>query len=287
MIVSKNQKPFQRPTRLEEIYHREIDRLLKQYLHIPDTATLGEITARLVEYGHAKNFLGGFAKTLAKQMITQVRHYNATSWRQAAKESSHGRTIYQMLKRDLAGSLGVSVDVMVRENANLISTVPLNVAQALTKYIQTRQTEGIRSDQIVKEIRGKLPKLREYEVRRIARTEVAKADTAITRARAESIGLNWYQWETSEDQRVRKSHRKMDRVLIAWNDAPAPEVLVHENSQGHYHAGNIYNCRCVALPIVRLDEISFPVRVYHSGQIKRLTRRQFSLLSGQPHLLAA
>lgn len=285
--MSSNQKPFQRPTRLEEIYSREIDRLLKQYFHFPDTATLGEITARLVEYGHAENFLRGFATTLAKRMITQVRHYNATSWRQAAKQSSNGKVIYQMLKRDLSGSIGVSVDAMVRENATLISTVPRNVAQVLTKHIQERFTEGIRSDQIVKEIRGKMPKLREYEVRRIARTEVAKADTAITRARAEAIGLNWYKWETSEDQRVRKSHRKMDRVLISWNDAPAPEVLVHENSQGHYHAGNIYNCRCVALPIVRLDEISFPARVYHNGQIKKLTRRQFVLISGMPLQIAA
>lgn len=280
-------KPFQRPTRLEEIYQREINRLLESYFEIPTAATLGEITARLVEYGHAENFLQGFATNLAKRMITQVRQYNANSWRQAAKQGSNGRAIYEMLKRDLSRPIGVHVDEMVRRNAELISTAPLNAARVLTKHIQIRQYEGIRSEQIAKEIRGKLPTLLKWQVNRIARTEVAKADTAITRARAQAIGLNWYQWETSEDQRVRKSHRKMDRVLVSWFDAPAPETLVHERSQGHYHAGNIYNCRCVALPIVRLDEISFPARVYYNGQIKKLTRRQFMLMSGGKLLTAA
>lgn len=285
--MSQNQRPFQRPTRLEEVYRREINRLLETYFSIPTTDTLGQITARLVEFGQAERFLQRFAMTQAKRMITQVRQYNAISWRQAATKSSNGKLIYRMLKRELDGPLGVHVDFLIRQNAELIKSVPVNVAEILSRHIQVRQIEGVRSEQIVKEIRKKLPDLMEFQIRRIARTEVAKADTAITRVRAQSIGLNWYQWETSEDQRVRKSHRKMDRVLVNWDDTPSPELLAGEPSQGHYNAGNIYNCRCVALPIVRMDEITFPVRVYSGGKIKRLTRHQFLLLSGGQSRLAA
>lgn len=279
--MNPKDRPFQRPTKLEEVYRRELARLFDKYFHIPTAETLGEINTRLVEYGQAESFIGRFATTLAKRMVTQVRQYNNVSWKQAAAQSNNGRMIYQMLRNQIGGALGSKIDNLVLENARLITTVPTNVASALSKHIQNRFVEGVRSDQIVKEIRSKVPELVDWQVKRIARTEVAKADTAITRVRAESIGLNWYQWETSEDQRVRKSHRKMDRVLINWNDAPAPEVLVGEASQGYYNAGNIYNCRCVALPVVRLDELTFPVRVYQSGQIKKLTRKQFALLSGK------
>jgi SPP1 gp7 family putative phage head morphogenesis protein len=192
-----------------------------------------------------------------------------------------------MLKSELNGSLQMQVDALVRENARLITTAPKRISQVLTQHIQQRQMEGVRSDQIVKEIQSKLPHLRRYEIKRIARTEVAKADTAVTRVRAQSIGLNWYVWETSEDQRVRPAHKLMDRVLVNWGEAPAPESLMREKSQGHYHAGNIWNCRCVALPLVRMDEISYPVKVYTAGRIKRLTRRQFALLSGADRQLAA
>lgn len=279
--------PFHRPTRLEEVYRREILRLVDKYLAMPTTAGLGEISARLVEFGQAQNFMQGFAKNLAERMITQVLVNNAQSWRQAATQSSKGRLIYTMLRNELNGPLGERVRQLVTENARYITSVPRNVAEILTRHIQDRQMEGVRSEQIAKEIRAKLPRLKAFQIDRIARTEVAKADTAITRVRGESIGLNWYQWETSEDARVRKSHRKMDRVLINWNDAPAPELLAHEKSEGHYHAGNIYNCRCVALPLVSLDEITFPAKVYVGGQIKLLTRKRFSLISGMPLRIAA
>ncbi len=276
----KKPEPFQRPTRLEAVYRAEIERLFNNYFNFPTTATLGEISARLVEYAQSQNFIQSFAHKLAERMITQVLFQNANSWRQAASKSSKGKIIYSILKNELAGGLGVQVQYLVRQNAKLISTVPRNVANVIAQHIQERQMAGIRSEQIIKEITPKMRQLKKYQIARIARTEVAKADTAVTRVRAESIGLNWYQWQTSEDQRVRPAHKVMDLVLVNWDDAPSPEQLDHMKSQGHYHAGNIYNCRCVALPLVSIDEISFPARVYRRGQIKMLTKEGFRRISG-------
>lgn len=276
----KKNNSFHRPTRLEAVYRAEIERLFNSYFNFPTTATLGEISARLVEYAQSQNFLQGFAHKLAERMITQVLVNNARSWRQAASQSSKGKIIYSMLKSELVGGLGTQVQTIIRQNAKLITTVPRNVAAVITQHIQERQMAGIRSEQIVKEIAPKMKQLKYYQIARIARTEVAKADTAVTRVRATSIGLNWYQWQTSEDQRVRPAHRVMDLVLVNWDDAPAPEQLDHEKSQGHYHAGDIYNCRCVALPLVSIDEISFPCKVYRRGQIKMLTKAGFARISG-------
>lgn len=278
---------FQRMTRLEAIYRREIEKLFEQYAQFPTFETLGELNARMVEYAQAKNFLQGFAEELALKMITQVAVANARSWRAAATQSSKGKEIYSMLRSEMSGVVGSRVNALVRENADYIRSIPRNVAQAVTQHIQEQQIKGLRSSAIIKDLRPYMHNLRDFEIRRIARTEVAKADTAITRARAEDLHLNWYQWQTSEDARVRPSHRKMDQIVINWNDPPSPEALAREKSVGHYHAGNIYNCRCVALPITSLDELSYPVRVYVSGQIKRLSRKQFALMSGICKQLAA
>lgn len=282
-------KPFQRPTRLENLYRIEIDRLTRAYLSFPTTATLGEINARLVEFAHAKFFFAAFGQKMAKRMITQVAVSNALSWRQAASQSSNGRIIYQMLRAETSASnvVGMRISQLINENATLISSVPQNVAAQLTRFIQEQQMKGLRSEAIVKMIGPKCNHLRRYEVARLARTEVAKADTAITRARAQSIGLNWYQWHTSQDARVRESHRKMNLVLVNWNDPPAPEILVGEKSDGHYHAGNIWNCRCPAIPITSLADIRFPAKVYTNNSIRLLSKQQFVLLSGMPRELAA
>lgn len=278
---------FHRPIRLEEVYRREIQRLIDSYLNLPDILTLGELNVRLVEYGKSSNFLQKYASVIARRMVTQTLMQNERSWRAAARKSSRGSEIYQMLRSSLQGDTGRRVEQLVEENAKLIRSVPPRVASMLTKYIQEETLKGRRSSAIMKDIEPKLSHLKQYEIRRLARTEVAKADTAVTRTRAEAIGLNWYQWQTAEDGRVRDAHKHMDKVLINWNDAPAPEQLDHMKTQGHYHAGNIYNCRCVALPLVTLNEISFPAKVYIGGQIKKLSRNQFALISGVQGRLAA
>lgn len=279
--------PFHRPTRLESAYQYAINSLLKKFFKLPTFETLGELNARLVEYANAQDFLEHFASKAATNMVTMVAVNNAKSWRQAATEASKGRYIYSILQRDTQGVMGMKLQEMIQENSKLISTLPRNIASQVSAKVQAEQMKGRRSEDIIKDIYPYATHLKQYEVQRIARTEVAKADTALTRVRANNIGLNWYQWQTSEDARVRDSHKKMDQVLINWNDAPSPELLDKEKSQGHYHAGNIYNCRCVALPIVTLNSIEFPAKVYSNGSIRRMSKKQFVIESGIPLYLAA
>lgn len=279
--------PFHRPTRLELIYQREIQALVDKYLAVPTFQTLGELNSRMVEWGQMQSFFQKVSLRLASDMITMVRVSNARSWREAATKASKGRYIYSMLKSELKGDLGTRLDTLIQSNAAYISTLPESIAKRTTAFVQREQMKGRRSTDIMQDIQPYMQHLKRFEVQRIARTEVAKADTAITRVRAQSIGLNWYQWETSKDARVRPSHKKMQGVLVCWDDPPSPELLARETSVGRYHAGEIYNCRCPALPITSLADIRWPARVYRNGSLKMLTRSQFMLVSGIPLQLVA
>jgi SPP1 gp7 family putative phage head morphogenesis protein len=282
----KDKVPFERPKRLESSYRAEIDRLMDKYFEFPTFETLGEATARMVEFGQAKGFFQAVAEQLALKMVTQVAVNNAKSWRAAATKASKGRIIYPLLQNNIQGSIGLHLNALIHQNSQLIKSLPQSIAETIAKHIQSQQMQGVRSEEIVKQLRPYMKQAKRYQIERLARTEVAKADTAITRARAQNIGLNWYQWVTSEDARVRKSHKKLNLVLVNWNNAPSPEALAGERSEGHYHAGNVYNCRCVALPLISLAEISFPVRVYVGSEIKRLTKPQFQLMIGDRQLAA-
>ena len=272
--------PFHRPTRFETIYETEIHRLMERFFKLPDTSTLGELNARLVEFAQARNFIERFALKLSSNMITMIAKDNSRSWRQAATKASKGRIIYSMLQNEMRGQLQFQLDILIRENADYISTLPETLARKTTTYIQRETMKGRRSQDIMLDVRPYMQNLRDFEIRRIGRTEVAKADTAITQVRAESIGLNWYQWETSHDARVRPSHRLMGDVLVNWNDPPSPEALAREKNYGRYHAGCIFNCRCPALPVVSLNQLKWPRKVYTNGQIQTMTQHQFALMSG-------
>lgn len=213
---------------------------------------------------------------LAQRMVFNTQKKNYRTWREAASRSSHAQVLHRLLEAEMQGATGARVHQLVRENAKLISSVSLEAATILTGEITKAQQSGARPKTVAKMAATRFPELLRSRTHLIARTETAKASTVLTQARCERLNIEWYQWETSKDgKRVRKSHRNMHGVIVPWSSAPSPELLVGEKSQGAYQAGEIYNCRCTVIPILTLDDIHFPARVYWNGAITRMTKPQF------------
>ena len=208
-------------------------------------------------------------------MVTHLFTDAGQTWRAAASVNSRGRTVYAALKKELQGPINGSFHFQVKRNADIIKTMPSSTANRLTKYIADESLKGRRASDIADDIRARFPVSTEANINLIARTEVSKTSTALTRARSEDIGLDWYIWRTSDDSRVRKSHDHMEDVLVRWTDAPSPEKLIGERSVGNYHAGEVFNCRCFPMPIISIDDIKFPCKVYRNGRIQVMTRKQF------------
>jgi SPP1 gp7 family putative phage head morphogenesis protein len=267
--------------RIENEYRSLIDRLLQKYFALPDSATLGEITEALVNFGNVSRLFEDAATYIASRMATQLRVSNARSWREAARVGSRGREIYNALRREMGTRVGVCVDQIVRENAQLISSIPFDVRESVNNEIARMEREGLRPEAIAKEIRQRVPELTKTRARLIARTETSKAATALTQARSEDLGIEWGQWITSKDARVRPSHRNLDNVLMRWSDPPQPEALIGVRSTlGRGVGGEFPNCRCDMLPLITLESISWPAKIYMNGSIRRMTRGEFRRLNG-------
>lgn len=219
--------------------------------------------------------LSSYAESTAMKMVTHLFTDAGRTWRAAASVNSRGRTIYEALRKELQGPISGSFHFQVKRNAEIIKTMPQATASRLTKFIADESLKGRRASDIADDIRARFPVSTESNINLIARTEVSKTSTALTQARAEEMGLAWYIWRTCEDARVRSSHEHMEDVLIRWTDAPSPEKLIGIRSVGNYHAGCVFNCRCYAEPLIGIDDIKFPHKVYYAGSIKSTTRKQF------------
>ena len=89
----------------------------------------------------------------AKQTVTMMAVGQKRTWRAAAAASSNGRRIYQALMHETTGTaLGQSISAIVHENAKLISTCPRNMAERFSELARKRQFEGVRPEDITKEI---------------------------------------------------------------------------------------------------------------------------------------
>jgi SPP1 gp7 family putative phage head morphogenesis protein len=268
-------KPKQR---IEKAYQRAITSLLNSvWNNVKGLTDLLEIEQAIRNIVSSKVFKS-YAESAAMKMVTGLFTDSGRTWRQASKSNMQGKMIHEMLKKQLAGRVGVGVQEQIDRNARLISTLPLDVANHVTNHIKERSLAGKRSSTIAEEIQQMFPDSSKARAALIARTEVSKTSTALTRARSEDIGIKWYVWKTSEDARVRSSHRHMDDVLIPWNSAPSPERLDGLRSIGNYHAGEIWNCRCYAEPLIDVDYLLWPHKVYYGGQIVVMTQRQFECI---------
>jgi len=183
------------------------------------------------------------AAFIAGRMGMWINSVNQRTWREAAARSTRSRMLHQLLQRELQGPVGELFRQLVKDNAQYITRIPREISEHLTEHIAKAQQAGARPETIAKFMRERFPAMTKNRIRLIARTETIKASSALTQARSEELDIPAYEWLTSQDSRVRKSHRKMQGVIVLYNDPPSPEALVGEKSTlGHYHAGNAPNC---------------------------------------------
>jgi SPP1 gp7 family putative phage head morphogenesis protein len=213
----------------------------------------------------------------ANRFVTMSNVVNAKTWREAARESSQSATIFREITNIVnSPQVGQVIQRQIVENASLIRTLPLVVAQDVTKFVSSKAYEGLRASTIANELHSKIEGYSNARANLIARTETSKAMTALTESRSKSIGINWYIWRTANDgERVRKSHANMKDVIVKYDDPPSPEELIEAKSEGHYNAGNIYNCRCFPRPLISPKNITWPARVYYNGVIQKMSQQQF------------
>lgn len=270
--------------RIEADYNEALSKLGRRISNrLKGAKDIGEIQGLLAAMPNDAAFIS-FAEKQALLMITALWDNNARTWREAARNSMRGAEIYELLKGELQGNMGAVFAAQVRENAAFITQIPLNISREITRIIGERTIQGASYSDIVKEVRKRLPEISQARAMLIARTEIGKANEAITQARSQELGINWYIWRTAKDgDRVRDAHQLMEGVLVNYNDPPAPEELLARisgsniKSEGHYNAGNIYNCRCYAEPVIDMKYLpNTGLKVYWGGNIQTMTKNKFN-----------
>lgn len=277
-MVPKNKtaKDLWKPKRRIELMYLRMLKVIGRELkmRIANLNTPSEILKEIKKFTKSKEF-NKYAEASAMKIVTHLFTDAGHTWRQAAHENGKGAIMYKALEKELKGSIGGALNSQIKRNAAIIKTLPLDISEQVTKHVMTESLKGKRASDIADEIKQWFPHTTTAKANLIARTETSKTSSALTQSRAESIGLKWYVWQTSTDQRTRKSHLNMQGVLVNYDNPPSPEKLVHEKDVGTYNAGNIYNCRCYSSVVINIDYIEFPHKVYTNGKIVRMTKEQF------------
>lgn len=282
LVIDTSRNDFSYNRRIENEYNQILESIsdnVDGMLSIFDQGNEIEVIQQLGDYANdlfdwALQFVSGLSYNLDNDDIRQ--------WKM------HSDRMSKHMRRTLiTAPVKPLMDQWINENVGLIQSMPLNAAKKVQKLVlENLKTGQYRSSGLVEQIM-KIGHVSRNRAKTIARTEVSKMSSGLTKARSEYAQIGYYIWKTSKDLRVRSSHSIMNNVLIDWNQPPSPEALKGIKSHGNYHAGCTFNCRCFPRPLLRISDITWPAKIYLDGRIQRINQRDFMNISNGKVPMAA
>lgn len=138
-------------------------------------------------------------------------------------------------------------ELWVQDNLRLIKSIKLQtldrIRQKMGDYIANSVDSGTLTSYLEKDLQN-IAQINKKRAELIARDQVGKLNSRLTRNRQQKAGIDSYKWSTSGDKRVRPAHRDRSGKIYFW-DSPPPDG----------HPGEAVRCRCSAIPVIDLDNM--------------------------------
>lgn len=174
-------------------------------------------------------------------MLGEVNDRDRESWRALGNAISLG-----LRNEILNAPVGVIMRDRLADQVELIRSIPIEAGQRVHELTLKGLEDSTRASEIAKDIRES-GSVAESRATLIARTEVSRTASVLVQSRCTHVGLEEYIWRDSNDGAVRPGHRAMSGKACKWASPPA----VDEGGRiMHFHAGQIWNCRCWPEPVL-------------------------------------
>jgi len=131
------------------------------------------------------------------------------------------------------------------EASRYIVALPREAIDRLERMMIERYTDGSRVETIARAFQEQLG-VTDRHAMLLARDQTAKLNARTHQADFATAGIDEYVWSTSDDERVREDHRVLDGTRHRWDEEPP---IVDRRTQERGHPGEVFQCRCVALPV--------------------------------------
>lgn len=214
----------------------KIGMIIATFFKVDKPSTLKEVEKSLRNYSKTLN---PWSKKIAKQVIEDVNTRNLNSWSAVSNRMSE---IFVEGYKNGDGAFKVAKKLQ-NDQVELIKTLPLKAAERMQDLSREYLATGVRHEVLAKRVQ-QTTNLVKFRAACIARTEIAKAQSALTEARCKSVGITHYRWRTMGDEIVRDLHEHLDGKVFSYDHPP----LV--GREGRHGPGEFPNCRCYAEPII-------------------------------------
>lgn len=129
----------------------------------------------------------------------------------------------------------------IKDNVGYIKSIEVDYLSEIENVVRN----GVKDGRTAKQIREQLVervKVAESRAQFIAVDQTGSILGQMTAERHQQIGIDKFKWLTSHDERVRDSHKALNKEVFSYDDPPTANGRV-------VLPGEDYRCRCVAIPV--------------------------------------
>lgn len=232
--------------RMRRDYERELGKLWREHPELAQDANPGS-AARILLNSLARKWQRIFsreARRITDRMMRQVDRSSKSNLGKSLKQLSGGITIPTP---DMPEAMRAVISASVAENVALITDVGDQFRQRVESAVYSSiQTGGSGRAEIFEHLRH-IEGMAERRARFIARDQTAKITAAYNAERAKSVGVRKFEWRHSGGGvEPRELHVRYDGQIFEYDNPP----VIDERTGERGLPGQIYNCRCVAIPVI-------------------------------------
>ena len=151
-----------------------------------------------------------------------------------------------------------AMELIVSDNVRLIKSINENLLGQVQEVIYSGVRRGVEISVLADELQNKFT-LSKKRATLIARDQIQKAHSDLTRLRHREIGIKEYKWVTGRDERVRPSHRVLESKICSYDDVNVYKNNVEDKTWlqkseiggSLYHPGQEIQCRCTEIAIIK------------------------------------
>lgn len=209
-------------------------------------------------------------KLVMSHILRASDSYKEILGEEALQAAQYGRNrIIRELQR-----LGVSISFsefservrkMIKEHAFTASQHTIDrITGDVMQNLADSYANGLGIDDAAEELRKVFQNMHNYELRRIARTEINSFQNEGAYLTERELGVRYHMWYTAQDERVRGSHANMHGEIVRVGE-PFSNGLYYpgDRSGGRATIKEWINCRCRTIPFLMPEGKMAPPGVRH------------------------
>ena len=193
--------------------------------------------------------------SFVKKILSSANKVNA--FNEKAVKSSFRFTKKANLSISVDDKIKLSMEMFVSDNVRLIKTINSNLLGQVQEVVYSGIRRGVSYSSLSKDLLAKFT-INKKRATIIAKDQINKLNSDLTKARHKALGIIEYKWLTSRDERVRDSHLVLSDMICTYDDLNVykPDLkskkwLSRESIGATLsNPGNDVLCRCTAIAII-------------------------------------